>query len=209
MKVKELEYQLKHFFETQELPGVKAQELMAPSSRNPRSASHNTSPTPSAVLIMLYPKDEKWHLTLIKRNSYKGNHSAQISFPGGKMESTDANLKTCALRETLEEVGIQCTEEEVLGKLTPLYIPISNFMVHPYVALLPSEPKFAIDPHEVKHLIEIPIEIILNNKYKKQREIISQEHHITTPVYEIEDDYIWGATAMILSEFSEILKTVV
>lgn len=196
------------FFATEALPGEEAQLLMAPSSRNPKSATHSNTPTPSAVLIMLYRKKTEWHFALIKRNSYKGSHSAQISLPGGKMDKTDKSLLHCALRETIEEIGVECTEDSVVGEISSLYIPISNFMVHPFVAVLDFEPEFSPDTHEVKHVIEYPLEHILSADKIGYKEITSQGHHISTPVYTLDDDYIWGATAMILSEFAEIMKSI-
>ncbi len=206
MSTHELEDILKTFFRNEELPGSAAQKLMAPSSRNPKSVKHSSPIRLSAVMLLLYPKNKKWHIALIKRNTYNGNHSAQVSLPGGKLESGDADLKACALRETYEEVGVYCEADEVIGSLTALHIPISNFMVHPYVLVLDKRPDFRINPDEVEHLIEIPLKLILKQQYQKTKEIISEEHHITAPVYQLENDYIWGATAMILSEFAVILK---
>ena len=188
------------------LPAEAAQKRMAPSSRNPKSVNHSQEPRASAVLLLLYPKADEWHLALIKRNSYKGSHRAQISLPGGKKEEKDSDLEACAIRETFEEVGVLCRPEQILGALSSLYIPISNFKVYPYIALCKSTPHFVADPHEVKHIIELPLSTILDARHKGQREIDSQGHHISTPTYELEDDYIWGATAMILSEFAELLK---
>lgn len=208
MNTQELPKRISAFLLTHSLPGEEAQQLMAPSSRNPKLVRHHKSPRLSAVLILLYPKNEHWHLALIKRNSYKGKHSAQISLPGGKMEQEDSNLKACALRETFEEIGLHCDEDAVIGELSSLYIPISNFSVHPFVALIDYTPAFTPDPHEVNHIIELPLDTILDKRHQSHRDIISQEHHITSPVYQIKNGYIWGATAMILSEFAEILKQV-
>lgn len=206
MNIKLLHKEIKSYLLTKGLPGEKAQALMAPSSRNPKLANHSKSPTPSAVLLLIYPKDEQWHLALIKRNSYKGSHSAQISLPGGKVDKADAHLLECALRETYEEIGFQSKEDDIIGELSSLYIPISNFMVHPFVAIIDHTPQFIPDTHEVKHIIEIPLNVLLDPKHLGTKELTSQEHSITAPTYQLEDDYIWGATAMILSEFAEILK---
>lgn len=179
---------------------------MSPSSRNPQLIRHKKAPKSSAVLLLLYLKKGEWHLALTKRHTYKGNHSAQISLPGGKIEDKDKSLLACALRETYEEVGIVCSEDVVIGELSPLYIPISNYMVQPFVATVDFEPHFVTDHYEVKHLIELPLAYLLNEEYKSHCELISQEQHISTPVYQLENDYIWGATAMILSELAEIIK---
>ena len=197
---------LYHYFQTENLPGKPFQELMAPSSRNPKLVKHSSPARASAVLIVLYRNDNVWHLPLIKRNSYIGSHSAQVSFPGGKKERIDKDLLDTALRETYEEIGVQIDKSQVVGQMTPLHIPISNFMVYPYVAVHDGLPSYCIDTHEVNRLIEMPLSVILNEKYVKQKEIDSQGHTINTPIYQLEDDYVWGATGMILSELAAIFK---
>jgi len=206
MNTHDLANSIKHYLSAQGLPGEQAQRLMAPSSRNPQSVKHTAKPRLSAVLLLLYPKDGRWHLALTKRHTYKGSHSAQISLPGGKMEMEDKDLMHCALRETFEEIGVQCDADRVIGHLSSLYIPISNFEVHPFIALIDYTPSFVHDPYEVDYLIEIPLSLLTDPDGKGSIRLRNQDSHITAPVYQLEDDYIWGATAMILSEFAEILK---
>ncbi len=198
-----LEKRLKHA-----LPGKDAQELMAPSSRNPQSVSYAHSPRLSAVLLLLYPKNGKWYMPLIRRHTYQGQHSDQVSFPGGKKEMLDVDLRETALRETYEEIGVQVNEACVLGNLTPITIPISNYIVHPFIALLDEEPLFSADKYEVKHIIEFPLEVLWQDKALQEKTMNSQGYTITAPIYQLSDDYIWGATAMILSEFKHLLQSV-
>lgn len=206
MKVDDLYKTLKCYFENEALPGEEFQYLMAPASRNPMLIEHKSDPSAAAVLLLLYPIGTVWHLALTKRHTYKGSHSGQISFPGGKREDSDTSLQETALRETQEEIGVNCTHSDCVGQLSQLHIPVSNFMVSPYVAIVSGRPEMKKDDHEVKHIIEIPLELILNDKYKSTTEITNDKYHFNTPIYQLEDDYIWGATAMILSEFAEILK---
>ncbi|MBE9518912.1 MAG: CoA pyrophosphatase, partial [Bacteroidetes bacterium] len=112
------------------LPGEKAQLRMAPTFRG--NLTSVGLPIEAAVLVLFYPSDGKTHLVFIKRNEYDGPHSAQVSFPGGAREANDLSLEETALRETREELGVD-GQIEVLGALTPLHIPVSNFMVYPFV----------------------------------------------------------------------------
>lgn len=206
MKFNDLYINLKSYLENETLPGAEFQHLMAPESRNPLQIKHTNAPFAAAVLLLLYPIDSIWHIALTKRHTYKGSHSGQISFPGGKRENSDTSLQETALRETQEEIGVRCTNSDCIGQLSQLHIPISNFMVNPYVAIISERPEMKKDEHEVKHIIEIPLELILDDKYQSTTEITSDKYQFHTPIYQLEDDYIWGATAMILSEFAEILK---
>jgi len=206
MSAEEFKRILQDFFHNEPLPGPIAQNLMAPSSRNPGKLRHHRPKRLSAVMLLLYPNQGVWHMALIKRNAYQGNHSAQVSLPGGKKEKSDVDLATCALRETSEEIGVSGERNEVLGPLSSLYIPISNFLVHPYVMIRSERPHFKCSDQEVEYLIELPLEVLLKPEYKERIPIHSQGSLITAPIYVYQKDYIWGATAMILSEFAEIIK---
>ena len=190
---------------SQPLPGLEAQKKMAPSTRNPTRIQHREVAQKSAVTLLLFQKLNNWYIALIKRNIYHGKHSAQISFPGGKYEESDQNLLTTAIRETHEEIGIKLRENQILGELSSLYIPISNFIVHPYIALLEETPVYQIND-EVQYIIEYPLEHLCDPLKKEIKTIESQDHLIEAPIYICDEDYIWGATAMILSEFSELIN---
>jgi 8-oxo-dGTP pyrophosphatase MutT (NUDIX family) len=165
---------------------------------------------PSAVLCLLYPADDELQLLLMKRREDRTAHSGQVSFPGGRYEQEDADLQTTALREAHEEVGIAPAQVDVLGALTTLYIPVSNFNVHPFVGYVPSKPQFVISEAEVSYTIETPLGNLLHN----DRKIITD---VSSPImpglirqvraYQLEDGtIIWGATAMIISELEAIMK---
>jgi 8-oxo-dGTP pyrophosphatase MutT (NUDIX family) len=159
-----------------------------------------------AVLILLYPN---WKgelcLVLIRRPEYNGVHSGQIALPGGGREA-DESLQTTALREAHEEIGISQKRITVLGNLSSIYIPVSNFLVYPYVAFHPDYPSFNPDPQEVAEIIEVPLQLFLDETTVRSE----MRNHVSLglteiPYFAILGHKVWGATAMILSEFIEIL----
>ena len=158
----------------------------------------------SSVLILLYPSGEKIGLALMLRPDYPGIHSGQISLPGGKFEDTDESLVYTALREAQEEIGIDPMQVQVIGQLTEMYIPPSNYLVTPVVGYQISHPEFRADPLEVKKIIEISLEDLLNKKNRRKKSIKVRGFTLNVPSYFIEGNIIWGATAMILSELTEI-----
>jgi 8-oxo-dGTP pyrophosphatase MutT (NUDIX family) len=189
---------------TKPLPGKDAQFLMAPTFRI--DIPNNENPELAAVLILLYPIQNKWHTVFMKRTEYPGAHSGQISFPGGKYETSDTYLKTTALRETEEEFGINSAEIKVIGSLTPLHIPVSKIDVHPFIGYLGYKPKFKPDSNEVAYLIEANLLELLNPSIIEAKPFKSGKYDGMVPYYNIKGNHVWGATAMILSEFLEIVK---
>jgi len=164
-------------------------------------------PRKSGVLLLIYPKDSVWHIALTKRNVYHGTHSGQISLPGGKMEASDRDEIHTALRETEEEVGIQQNLIEVIRETSPLYIPPSNFIVQPVLAIAREKLSFKPDPREVKRIIEMPLDYILQEKSLEDTKVnlSGTNQRIKVKAYIFEGEIIWGATAMILAELSHIL----
>lgn len=194
-----------------DLPAFEAHKKMAPLERVESLQKEQNAITNSkvaAVLMLCYPKDEKTHLVLIVRNSYKGVHSAQIAFPGGKYEKNDADFAATALRETFEEVGVEAEKIEIIKPFSPIYIPPSNFMVHPFLGICNENIQFKADPKEVAAIIELPIETFLSDSIVIQTPMAtSYSKSILIPAFEIEKHIVWGATAMILSELKEVVKT--
>ena len=193
---------------TAELPAMQAHAKMAPLERltNLDSQSDaNTNPKIAAVLMLCYPKYGKTHLVLIVRNSYKGVHSAQIAFPGGKYEQEDADYAATAIRETHEEVGIPPDKIEIIKPFTQVYIPPSNFRVYPYFGICNQEIDFNPDPKEVAAIIELPLTTFLNEKILVTTSIAtSYAKSIQMPAFQIENHIVWGATAMMLSELKDV-----
>lgn len=190
------------------MPGLQAQLLMAPGTRGhllPRIIEkYAKTAKKAAVLCLLFPKNNSLFFVLIKRVSYPGVHSNQVGFPGGKMEQGESALQA-ALRETEEEIGVTVNESSILGALTELYIPPSNFLVYPYVAFINKAPTFALDKKEVNYLIEAPIDELLNSSNIKTKEMKLSYGTFENPYFNMQNEIVWGATAMMLSEFREIL----
>ena len=190
------------------LPGEEAQYLMAPAgrARTERSVKAIDEYRNSSVLVLLYPHEETIKTVLLKRHEYQGVHSGQVGFPGGKQDEADITLERTALREANEEIGLEEKDVTLLGPLTKLYIPVSRFMVQPYVAVTPSRPDFKPDPFEVNSLIEVSTDILLD-KGTVAFDYIERGNglKIRAPYYAVEGHIVWGATAMIISELTTIL----
>ncbi len=194
------------------LPAFDAHVKMAPLERLESLKNINIEdkkPRIAAVMMLFYPKKDTTHLVLIVRNSYKGVHSAQIAFPGGKYEFEDENFAQTALRETHEEVGIHPDKIEILKPFTELYIPPSNFMVHPFLGISKEELVFIPQPSEVANIIELPLSVFLDDALVVDTNLTtSYADNISIPAFKIEEHIVWGATAMMLSELKEVLKEV-
>ncbi|KFF15558.1 NUDIX hydrolase [Flavobacterium hydatis] len=192
------------------LPAVDAHLKMAPLERVESLKNQDMStknPRIAAVMMLFYPKNGRTHLVLIVRNAYNGVHSSQIAFPGGKYELEDENYEHTALRETYEEVGVLPEKIKVLKAFTPMYIPPSNFMVHPFLGVCNEEIHFYPDPREVADIIELPLSVFLDDEIVIDT-ILSTSYaaNISVPAFKIENHIVWGATAMILSELKDFLK---
>ena len=193
-----------------ELPAEKAHVKMAPLERITLMKNLDLSekkPRIAAVMMLFYPKNGKTHLVLIVRNAYDGVHSSQIAFPGGKYEISDADFQETALRETHEEVGISSEKIEIIKQFTPMYIPPSNFLVHPFLGISSQELSFYPDIREVADIIELPLSVFLNDEIIIEATLsTSYAANILVPAFNIQNHVVWGATAMILSELREVLK---
>ena len=181
------------------LPGKKTHRMLSPSSR--KIIQNKNKPKKASVLIFCYPKNDKMHLILIKRSNFIGFHSGEISFPGGKLDVGDRTLEQTALREFREELGVQLVSKTDSIKFTPLYIPLSNFMVFPFFTYENFTPKFFPEPNEVAELIEFPISELLRSKIKVRKLFNGTSKSIEVPCFKFKNHLIWGATAMILNEF--------
>jgi len=187
------------------LPGKQAQFRMAPTFRG--AFNHDTDPIRAAVLILMYPSIEGTaSLVFIKRNEYDGPHSGQVSLPGGVWEKGDGSIQNTAIRETREELGMD-GDIEILGSLTELHIQVSNFLVYPFVGYMNQVPEFHPDKSEVQFVIEIPLQELMDPRNQDSETIFKHGKTIEAPFYRVGDEKIWGATAMILSEYLQLAST--
>lgn len=190
------------------LPGETAHMKFAPLGRNVRIKALKENPAPklSAVCLLLYQKEGDYYFVLTKRHTYNGAHSGQISFPGGKKEESDSDLRFTALRETEEEIGVNSTMVSVLGELSQIYIPPSGFLVQPYVGYVAHPIQFIPNDYEVNKILEVPLSYLLDSTRQTSSIIDMRGHGIEVPCFNFDNEIVWGATAMILSEFKEVLK---
>jgi len=190
-----------------------AHQIMVPPERIELLKKVNiqeNNPKKAAVLMLLYPKNNKTHLVLIERNSYLGVHSSQIAFPGGKVEVNDPSAAFTALRETQEEIGVEMSKVTIIKAFTEVYIPPSNFMVFPFLGYSNEELQFVPDSKEVASIIELSIENFLDESLVVTKTMnTSYSKDISVPAFKIQEYYVWGATAMILSELKEVLKKII
>ncbi len=186
------------------LPGRAAQYQMAPSDRAIRDQALNLKEIKkSAVLVLLFYKNNKLHLLLTQRANYNGAHGGQISFPGGKFEADkDTNLLDTAIRETAEEIFLKRDSFRILGKLSSLNIPISKICVQPYLAFCSDISQAKSDGYEVIDLYEVPISLLQNSENTKWE----NSSELKYPYYDFNKKVIWGATAMMISELLEVIN---
>ena len=191
------------------LPGFTAHSKMAPSHRD-RLISNSKGPDfarKSGVLILLFPDDKgELNTVFIKRNEYEGVHSGQIAFPGGKFEESDSDIVATALREAEEEVGINKNAVRIIGRLSDLFVPPSNFIISPVVAMLDFKPEFIPDKSEVAEIFTVPLNYFLNHGSFGDYTISYKTEMVKVPGYYCKTHLIWGATAMILSELLQVYE---
>ena len=195
-----------------ELPATNAHVKMAPSNRIELLKSINlkeVNPRKAAVMMLFYPKNSQTHLALILRTSYNGVHSSQIAFPGGKVEPEDLDLSQTAIRETHEEIGVHPMNINLVRAFTEVYIPPSNFMVYPFLGYSTSELNFELQEDEVAGIVELPLSEFMNDKNVVTTTMkTSYAGTIEVPGFQVEQHFIWGATAMMMSELKETLKLI-
>lgn len=190
-----------------ELPGDLAHQKMMSYNR-PLAAEvkRKAGYRESAVLVLFYPINEIPHIVFILRQSYDGVHSAQVGFPGGKKELDDDDLIQTALREANEELRILPEEVSILGHLSELYVPPSNFLISPFIGYSETQPDFIKDEYEVAEVIEVPLKDILGNEYLTSTTInLPNGVKLKVPCFQFNDRIVWGATAMIVQELIDLL----
>ncbi len=195
------------------LPGESVQFKMAPMERlqeMKRVATNINLARRAGVMSLFYPsQNNETRLILILRKTYNGVHSAQVSFPGGKLEIGDNTIQDAAIRETEEELGVSRRNISVIKKLTEIYIPPSNFFVQPFLGITKELPKFVPQEDEVEALIEVRLQDFMNDM-NITTQILSTSYatNLEVPAFKLNGHIVWGATAMMLNEVRELLKMV-
>ena len=189
------------------LPGELSHRKMLPDGRILEAPSNGLSRIKkSSVLLLLFPENEEIYTCLIKRPAHMKYHAGQIALPGGRIEDNESAIDT-ALRETSEEIGIHSQKIKILGQLSELYVEVSRFIIQPFVGWLSEKPQFVINRNEVEKIILFPI-----YKYMTAREYIDIKTitgRLEVPCIKYNQEIIWGATAMILSEFYDATNNLV
>ncbi len=195
----------------QPLPGREGQLIMAPRPLDHARFSYEkkAGARKGAVLILFYPTEDGCAVPFIKRPVYTGAHSGQVSFPGGKWEESDGGLDFTAKRETEEEIGVDKSKIKIFGELSHLFIAPSNFSVSPYLGFMEEEPRFNPDPREVTRVIECDFTYLIDKNIRKRKTMEARNvPKMDVPYFDIDQEIVWGATAMMLSELMTIWERV-
>ena len=191
----------------QELSGKQAQIEAIPYRKIDYGTFNMDGAKKSAVLILFYLKGNDPHIVLIQRPVYEGAHSGQIAFPGGKVEEEDRDIVATALREANEEVGVVIKDVEVIGRLTDMYIPVSNFLVTPVVGFVDYLPHFIPDTREVAEIFNLKIEELTNVEELETTKVkLANKLAVKAPCFNFNGKIVWGATAVMLNELRWILR---
>ena len=189
------------------LPGLEAQLRMAPRFRPEPTDDALQDLRFAAALLLVYPHNNAWYLPLTVRGSQLRHHTGQVSLPGGRIDPGES-VEEAAVREAHEEVGIDPAAVEVLRRLTPLPIPVSGHLLHPVLGLASQRPEFLVAEPEVERLVEVPIARLQDAscvQWEQRKRSLPPHDLMDVPYFDIEDVQIWGATAMVLSEFLALL----
>jgi 8-oxo-dGTP pyrophosphatase MutT (NUDIX family) len=194
------------------LPGLEAQLRLAPAPRlgwNPHDVPGGLRH--AAGLVLLYPADEEPHVLLTVRGGSLRHHTGQVSLPGGAVNEGES-IEAAAIREAEEEVGVVARHVEVVGRLTPLHIPVSGFLLHPVVGITSARPVFRAHEWEVARILEVPLSRLADpatiGRETRQLQRNGTAHEVEVPFFALDGEKVWGATAMVLAEFLAVASTV-
>ena len=188
-----------------DLEGKSAQQKMMITPNRFPSENQENEGIPASILLLLYPLEGEWFFFLTKRSQDVEHHKGQISFPGGVVEKNESKMNT-AIRETNEEIGVDKDVIKIIGNLTPLYIPVSNFHISPFVGWTEEKPHTKVHDAEVKRVFSVSInDLILERNLKTKKDFFSNKS-VKVPYFDLNGETVWGATSMILSEFKFILR---
>ena len=201
------------------LPGIKSWDRMAVKSRKGESIESESlqkyrdwiskdklsNMRKAAVLIGLFKKNDEWCFSLIRRPMNEKNHPGQIALPGGAMEKNETLMNT-ALREAFEEVGIKPEDVEIIGQLTPIPVPVSEYLIYPFIGVIDYEPEWVLNEEEVEELLILEMSELINsdNGYTEMWNL--RGNKVEVPIFKVKNETVWGATAAVLSELIDIAK---
>jgi 8-oxo-dGTP pyrophosphatase MutT (NUDIX family) len=193
------------------LPGIRSHLKMAPEHRAEQLTSYHEGikhAKKSAVLMLFYNESDESKMIVIRRSNYVGVHAGQIAFPGGRYEDEDINVQTTALREIHEEIGIPEDKIEIVGRLSDIYVPPSNFLISVFVGYLDEKPMYKIEEREVDEVIEVPFGDFFKPNLIKEKEFFVSSLNASSiaPYFDVSNAEIWGASAMVISEFLDVMK---
>jgi 8-oxo-dGTP pyrophosphatase MutT (NUDIX family) len=213
MKTEEISFErLLERLKTTPLGGYAAQSAMEHGARKEAMLTRPNVPEnhrKAAVMALLFPYRNEWSLALIVRNTYDGAHSGELSFPGGTVDAADASLQATALRETFEEVGVAAEHITVVRPLTELYIPVSNFLVQPFLGICKTKPDFKAQIAEVAEILKVPLKTLTDSKNHRTKDLVIGHFTLkNVPFFDIKGETLWGATAMMTAELLAMLKDV-
>lgn len=205
-------HKIKTLLRTQSLPGLQSHLKMAPPTRKAELEEAKEAlpfAKKSAVMILLFHQNEKMKVVFIRRSFYVGIHAGQIAFPGGRFEESDVTVDQTAFREVEEEIGISADKIELLGRISDIYVPPSNFLICVFVGYLSEKTVYKPDEREVAEVIEVDFDEFLKpeNMDVKSFHVPSANHSVEAPYYKTSKCDIWGASAMVMSELIDILTT--
>lgn len=159
----------------------------------------------AAVIVPLFEKEGEYHILFTRRTETVEHHKGQISFPGGRKDEDDPSLKDAALRETFEEIGVRPQDVEILGELDSMATLSSNFLITPFVGVIPYPYNFVVSSDEIEELVEVPLAALLDKKNYYQESQLYEGRPYVSSFYRYEGRVIWGATARILKQFLELV----
>ena len=194
------------------LPGYLSHKKMSTANRDEELLRFKTNPQnakKSAVLILLFNENEKLKVVFIRRSFYVGIHAGQIAFPGGRYEESDLTVQNTALREIEEEIGVKSDQIEIIGRLTDIYVPPSNFLISVFVGFMKEKPMFTADEREVDEIIEVDLDEFFNAGVIQEKEFVvsSNNYSVKAPYFKVKNADVWGATAMVMTELLDLMQT--